>query len=255
MSRASWCAGCPQRCAKALPWESVDESARAPRAARRRAGGIGVAHITAGNRLKSIRTARSAFSAFGRYLTSSSHDSGKNGLEWRDSRPRGLLAAGDSGRPGSPTSREAVSSGRISGRTCWSAGLGATASRMAVPPIRDAGNRGLAHALMVRKPADPMFNIGAAEGCSAPLRSPPETRGPPAPLRDLRLQPRPGGHVSRPRVVSGHESPADEERGRAIQTWEAGIASADWNFADRSKNSRHLRAAGFPRPFLVSTPQ
>lgn len=54
---------------------------------------------------------------------------------------------------------------------------------------------------------------------------------------------------------AGHESPADEARGRAIQNREVGIVSADWSFADRSKNSRHFCAAGFLRPFSVSTPQ
>ena len=63
--------------AHALQGRSNEHAAQAALAAR----------ITAGNRPKSYRTARSALPAVGRYLTPSCRESGKNGFEWRESQP------------------------------------------------------------------------------------------------------------------------------------------------------------------------
>ena len=76
----------------------------------RREGGLPEAQITAGNRIKSYRTARSAFPAVGLEPAGPRRESGKLGLEWRDSRapaasspkvPEGCLAHffGAPGRP------------------------------------------------------------------------------------------------------------------------------------------------------------
>lgn len=51
-----------------------------------RTSGLEVARITAGNRLKSYRAARSAFPAVGRDPAEPCRESGKTGSEWRDSR-------------------------------------------------------------------------------------------------------------------------------------------------------------------------
>ena len=70
---------------KFFPEEKGD---RMPELSKRRNSGLEVARIPAGNGLKYYRTARSAFSAVVLDLAGTCSESGKTGLEWRDSRPR-----------------------------------------------------------------------------------------------------------------------------------------------------------------------
>lgn len=57
------------------------------------------------------------------------------------------------------------------------------------------------------------------------------------------------------RIAAASRWPGAPNQGCRGGRQEAGIVSAGERFADRRKNSRHLCAMGFPRPFPVSTQQ